>query len=72
MVVVVEEEEVVQGWSRWRRRASRSFWISSLLPPMSLYVMSGFSSTVIIVTCAVASATGISDGGAERGRARGR
>jgi hypothetical protein len=32
------------------RHTSRSFWISSLLPPMSLYVMSGFSSTVIIVT----------------------
>ena len=29
---------------------SLSFWISSLFPPMSLYVMSGFSSTVIIVT----------------------
>mmetsp|Transcript_48290 Transcript_48290/g.126270 ORF Transcript_48290/g.126270 Transcript_48290/m.126270 type:complete len:240 (-) Transcript_48290:160-879(-) len=38
------------GCSIGSSRTSRSFWISSLLPPMSLYVMSGFSSTVIIVT----------------------
>mmetsp|Transcript_12085 Transcript_12085/g.40416 ORF Transcript_12085/g.40416 Transcript_12085/m.40416 type:complete len:260 (-) Transcript_12085:488-1267(-) len=38
------------GCSIGSSSTSRSFWISSLLPPMSLYVMSGFSSTVIIVT----------------------
>mmetsp|Transcript_7571 Transcript_7571/g.24890 ORF Transcript_7571/g.24890 Transcript_7571/m.24890 type:complete len:268 (+) Transcript_7571:424-1227(+) len=38
------------GCSMGSSSTSRNFWISSLFPPMSLYVMSGFSSTVIIVT----------------------
>mmetsp|Transcript_27584 Transcript_27584/g.47235 ORF Transcript_27584/g.47235 Transcript_27584/m.47235 type:complete len:361 (-) Transcript_27584:175-1257(-) len=38
------------GCSMGSSSTSRSFVISSLFPPMSLYVMSGFSSTVIIVT----------------------
>mmetsp|Transcript_21190 Transcript_21190/g.63480 ORF Transcript_21190/g.63480 Transcript_21190/m.63480 type:complete len:219 (+) Transcript_21190:166-822(+) len=38
------------GCSMGNSTTSRIFSICSLLPPMSLYVMSGFSSTVIIVT----------------------
>mmetsp|Transcript_4719 Transcript_4719/g.7422 ORF Transcript_4719/g.7422 Transcript_4719/m.7422 type:complete len:214 (+) Transcript_4719:1175-1816(+) len=38
------------GCSRGSSTTSRSFSICSLLPPTSLYVTSGFSSTVIMVT----------------------